>query len=98
MNKRTLGQKLEVSALGFGCMGLNFSYGTSLTKEEGIKLIRDAVDCGVTFFDTAEGHGPFTNEEMVGDALRPMRDRLAIATNFGYAIAPEPREHRGLDG
>src|SRR5436305_15158772 len=97
MNKRTLGQKLEVSARGFGCMGLNFSYGTSLTKEEGMKLIRDAVERGVTFFDTAEVYGPFTNEEMVGEALRPLRQQVVIATKFGFAIDPDTRENRGLD-
>src|SRR3954447_11668417 len=98
MKKRTLGKSnLEVSALGFGCMGLNFSYGTSLTKEEGIKLIREAVERGVTFFDTAEVYGPFTNEEMVGEALQPVRDQVVIATKFGFAIDPETRENRGLD-
>jgi aryl-alcohol dehydrogenase-like predicted oxidoreductase len=98
MKKRTLGtSNLEVSALGFGCMGLNFSYGTSLTREEGIKLIRDAVERGVTFFDTAEVYGPFTNEEMVGEALRPHREQVVIATKFGFAIDPETRENRGLD-
>src|SRR5947209_7244436 len=98
MKKRTLGKSnLEVSALGFGCMGLNFSYGTSLTKEEGMKLIRDAVERGVTFFDTAEVYGPFTNEEMVGEALRPVREQVVIATKFGFAIDPETRQNRGLD-
>src|SRR4051812_28930346 len=98
MKKRALSKSnLEVSALGFGCMGLNFSYGTSLTKEEGIKLIRDAVERGVTFFDTAEVYGPFTNEEMVGEALRPLREQVVIATKFGFAIDPETRENRGLD-
>jgi aryl-alcohol dehydrogenase-like predicted oxidoreductase len=97
MKKRTLGQDLGVSALGFGCMGLNFGYATSVTKDEGIKLIRAAVECGVTFFDTAEVYGPFTNEEMVGEALRPVRDKVVIATKFGFAIDPKTRENRGLD-
>ncbi|MFL6826774.1 MAG: aldo/keto reductase [Bradyrhizobium sp.] len=98
MKKRTLGKSnLEVSALGFGCMGLNFSYGTSLTRKEGIKLIRDAVERGVTFFDTAEVYGPFTNEEMVGEALRPLREQVVIATKFGFAIDPETLANRGLD-
>src|ERR1700709_1034504 len=87
MKKRTLGQKLEVSAIGFGCMGLNFSYGTSVTNEEGINLIRAAVERGVTFFDTAEGYGPFTEEEVGGEALRPVRDRLVIATKFGFDLS-----------
>ncbi|MFG1418681.1 aldo/keto reductase [Xanthobacter sp. V0B-10] len=87
MQKRTLGKGgLEVSALGFGCMGLNFSYGHSLGKDEAIALIRRAVDLGVTFFDTAEVYGPFTNEEIVGEALRPVRDRVVIATKFGFNI------------
>lgn len=86
MKKRLLGQGLEVSALGFGCMGLNFSYGHVLSNDESIKLVRDAVDRGVTFFDTAEVYGPFTNEEIVGEALRPVRDRVVIATKFGFNI------------
>ncbi|MDM9622861.1 aldehyde oxidase [Rhizobium sp. AC44/96] len=86
MKKRLLGQGLEVSALGFGCMGLNFSYGHALSNDESIKLVRDAVDRGVTFFDTAEVYGPFTNEEIVGEALRPVRDRVVIATKFGFNI------------
>ena len=97
MKKRTLGQSLEVSAIGFGCMGLNFSYGSKLTKEEGIALIRAAVERGVTFFDTAEVYGPFTNEEMVGEALRPMREQVVIATKFGFAIDPESGKQTGLD-
>jgi aryl-alcohol dehydrogenase-like predicted oxidoreductase len=89
MKKRTLGKSnLEVSALGFGCMGLNFSYGHALGKEEAITLVRQAVDRGVTFFDTAEVYGPFTNEEIVGEALGPVRDRVVIATKFGFAINP----------
>jgi aryl-alcohol dehydrogenase-like predicted oxidoreductase len=76
----------EVSAIGFGCMGLNFGYAPRLTKEEAVTLIRQAVDRGVTFFDTAEVYGPFTNEEIVGEALRPVRDRVVIATKFGFNI------------
>ncbi|MFT8417565.1 MAG: aldo/keto reductase [Acetobacter sp.] len=88
MQKRVLGKnKLEVSALGYGCMGLDFSYSHKLSKTDGIALIRQAVDLGVTFFDTAEVYGPFTNEEMVGEALRPVRDRVVIATKFGFNIA-----------
>lgn len=87
MRKRTLGkQGLEVSALGFGCMGLDFSYGHKLEKHDAIALIRSAVDLGVTFFDTAEVYGPYTNEEIVGEALRPVRDRVVIATKFGFNI------------
>jgi aryl-alcohol dehydrogenase-like predicted oxidoreductase len=97
MRKRKLGQNLEVSAIGFGCMGLNFGYASSLTKDEGISLIRAAVERGVTFFDTAEVYGPFTNEEMVGEALRPVREQVVIATKFGFVIDPEKRENRGFD-
>ena len=87
MQTRTLGKSgLEVSALGYGCMGLDFAYGHKLSKQDGITLIRQAVDRGVTFFDTAEIYGPFTNEEMVGEALRPARDRVVIATKFGFNI------------
>jgi aryl-alcohol dehydrogenase-like predicted oxidoreductase len=87
MKTRTLGNSsLEVSAIGFGCMGLNFSYGHGLSKPDSITLIRQAVDRGVTFFDTAEVYGPYTNEEIVGEALRPVRDRVVIATKFGFAI------------
>ncbi len=87
MQKRKLGKSnLEVSAIGFGCMGLNFSYGHALSKEEGITLIRQAVDRGVTFFDTAEVYGPFTNEEIVGEALKPVRDKVVIATKFGFDL------------
>jgi len=87
MKKRMLGAAgLEVSSLGFGCMGLNFGYGSAVPKDEGVRLIRQAVDRGVTFFDTAEVYGPFTNEEMVGEALRPVRDQVVIATKFGFNI------------
>ncbi len=85
MKKRVLGTAgLEVSALGFGCMGLDFGYGYKVSRPEGVRLIRKAVDLGVTFFDTAEVYGPFTNEEMVGEALKPVRDRVVIATKFGF--------------
>lgn len=85
MNKRKLGNTgLEVSAIGFGCMGLSFGYGPATGKKEGIDLIRAAVERGVTFFDTAECYGPFINEELVGEALEPVRDRVAIATKFGF--------------
>jgi aryl-alcohol dehydrogenase-like predicted oxidoreductase len=85
MKKRTLGTNgLEVSALGYGCMGLDFGYANKVSKAEGVTLIRQAVDRGVTFFDTAEVYGPFTNEEMVGQALRPVRNRVVIATKFGF--------------
>ena len=85
MQKRTLGKSgYEVSALGFGCMGLSFGYGPAMEKNEAIKVIRAAYDGGVTFFDTAEAYGPFTNEELVGEALAPIRDKVVIATKFGF--------------
>jgi len=85
MKKRVLGNSgLAVSELGFGCMGLNFSYGHALSKAESVALIRQAVERGVTFFDTAEIYGPFTNEEIVGEALKPVRDQVVIATKFGF--------------
>jgi len=85
VQKRKLGKSnLEVSALGFGCMGLNFAYGPALDRQAAISLIRAAVDRGVTFFDTAEAYGPFTNEEIVGEALAPIRDKVVIATKFGF--------------
>src|SRR3954467_2818653 len=96
MKTRKLGKSgLEVSALGFGCMGLSFGYGPAVEKQEGIKVIRTAVDLGVTFFDTAEVYGPFTNEELVGEALAPVRDRVEIATKFGWKI--EGGKQAGLD-
>src|ERR1700742_2823832 len=96
MQKRTLGKSnLEVSAIGFGCMGLNFGYGHALTREQSVTLIRQAVDRGVTFFDTAEVYGPFTNEEIVGEALRPARDRVVIATKFGMGIDAKARQSTG---
>jgi aryl-alcohol dehydrogenase-like predicted oxidoreductase len=85
MQTRKLGNgNLEVSALGFGCMGLNFAYGAALDRQAAIDLIRTAFDRGVTFFDTAEAYGPFTNEEIVGEALAPIRDKVVIATKFGF--------------
>lgn len=96
MRKRKLGTSgLEVSALGLGCMGLSFGYGPAVDKQQGINLIRAAVDRGVTFFDTAEVYGPFTNEELVGEALAPVRQRVVIATKFGWKI--ENGKSVGLD-
>src|SRR2546421_10597304 len=96
MKTRKLGKRdLEVSALGFGCMGLSFGYGPAVEKQEGINVVRAAVDRGVTFFDTAEVYGPFTNEELVGEALAPVRDRVTIATKFGFKI--EGGKQSGLD-
>jgi aryl-alcohol dehydrogenase-like predicted oxidoreductase len=87
MEKRKLGKSnLEVSAIGLGCMGLSFGYGPAVDKQQGISLIRAAVERGVTFFDTAEVYGPFTNEELVGEALAPFRDQVVIATKFGFNI------------
>ena len=89
MQKRKLGNSnLEVSALGLGCMGMSFSYGAAHDKQEMIALLRTAVDRGITFFDTAEVYGPFTNEELVGEALSPIRDRVVIATKFGFKLKP----------
>ncbi|MGD0472401.1 MAG: aldo/keto reductase [Candidatus Velthaea sp.] len=86
MEKRSLGKvsPLEVSAIGFGCMGLSFAYGPATEKGAALTLLRSAVDLGVTFFDTAEAYGPFANEELVGEALGPVRDRVVIATKFGF--------------
>jgi len=85
MQKRTLGSSgLDVSAIGFGCMGLNFAYGRPIEKRAAISLLREAFESGVTFFDTAEAYGPFTNEETVGEALAPVRDKVVIATKFGF--------------
>ena len=89
MQKRTLGNSnLEVSALGLGCMGMTFSYGPPADKQEMVSLLRAAVDRGVTFFDTAEVYGPFNNEELVGEALSPIRDQVVIATKFGFKLDP----------
>ena len=96
MQRRKLGNSdLEVSALGFGCMGLSFGYGQPVDKQQGISLIRAAVECGVTFFDTAEVYGPYINEELVGAALAPCRDQVKIATKFGFKI--ENGKQAGLD-
>src|SRR5262244_1872494 len=87
MQKRMLGKSgLEVSALGLGCMGLSFGYGPATEKKQAISLIRTAFERGVTFFDTAEVYGPFTNEELVGEALEPFRNQVVIATKFGFKI------------
>ena len=96
MQKRTLGKSgLEVSALGFGCMGISFGYGPASSRVDGINIIRAAVDGGVTFFDTAEAYGPFANEELVGEALAPVRDQVVIATKFGFKF--EGGKQAGLD-
>ena len=96
MQKRKLGKSnLEVSAIGLGCMGMSFGYGPAIDKQEGISLIRAAVERGVTFFDTAEVYGPFTNEELVGEALAPVRNLAVIATKFGFKI--ENGKQAGLD-
>ena len=97
MQKRKLGNSnLEVSALGLGCMGMSFGYGPAADKQEMISLIRTAVERGVTFFDTAEAYGPFTNEELVGEALAPFREQVAIATKFGFKL--DPTAERGMSG
>ena len=97
MQARELGRSgLQVSAIGLGCMGISFSYSTKLSKEDGVKLIRDAVERGVTFFDTAEVYGPFENEEVVGQALQPFRERVVIATKFGFDIDLSTGENRGV--
>jgi aryl-alcohol dehydrogenase-like predicted oxidoreductase len=94
--KRKLGKNnLEVSAIGLGCMGLSFGYGPAVEKQQGISLIRAAVERGVTFFDTAEVYGPYTNEELVGEALAPLRNQVKIATKFGFKI--ENGKQAGLD-
>ena len=105
MQKRILGKSgLEVSALGLGCMGMSFGYGPPADKQEMISLLRRAVERGVTFFDTAEVYDPVTNEELVGDALSPLRDQVVIATKFGFDTSIDPkyyetesygREYRG---
>jgi aryl-alcohol dehydrogenase-like predicted oxidoreductase len=96
MQKRTLGKSgLEVSAIGLGCMGMSFSYGPPKDKQEMIALMRTAVERGVTFFDTAEVYGPFTNEELVGEALAPLRDQVVIATKFGFDTRVDPRAMKG---
>jgi len=96
LKKRTLGN-LEVSALGFGCMGLSYGYGPAIEKQQAIDVIRTAVDRGVTSFDTAEAYGPFANEELVGEALGPHREQVVIATKFGFDIAPDGQRSGGLN-
>jgi aryl-alcohol dehydrogenase-like predicted oxidoreductase len=97
MQKRKLGNTLEVSAIGLGCMGLSFGYGPAVERQAGIALIRSAVERGVTFFDTAEIYGPFTNEDLVGEALAPFRKNVVIATKFGFDIDPKTGQQRGLN-
>jgi aryl-alcohol dehydrogenase-like predicted oxidoreductase len=96
MKTRTLGG-LEVSALGLDCMGLSTNYGQPADNQAGIALIRAAVDQGITFFDTAEAYGPFTNEELVGEALAPVRDQFVIATKFAFDIDPVTGQRHGLN-
>jgi len=96
MQTRELGRSgPQVSAVGFGCMGISFGYASKLSKDDGVKLIRDAFERGVSFFDTAEVYGPFENEEVVGEALRPFREKVLIATKFGFDIDPATGENRG---
>jgi aryl-alcohol dehydrogenase-like predicted oxidoreductase len=98
MQKRKLGNSnLEVSAIGLGCMGMSFSYGPPADKQEMISLLHSAVDRGVTFFDTAEAYGPFVNEELVGEALAPLRAKVVIATKFGFKLDPDTGKQLGLD-
>src|ERR1700736_5218572 len=98
MRKRKLGNSnLEVSAFGLGCMGMSVGYGPAGNKQEMISLIRAAVERGVTFFDTAQVYGPFTNEELVGEALAPFRDRVVIGTKFGWRLDPETGREIGMD-
>src|SRR3982751_5548809 len=96
MQKRTLGKSgLQVSAFGFGCMGISFGYGPATDRAQGIDIIRAAVDGGIPVFDTAQASGPFANEELVGDALAPVRDHVMIATKFGFKF--ENGKQAGLD-
>src|SRR4029450_1255050 len=93
MEKRKLGKSnLEVSALGPGCMGMSYGYGPATDKQDAISLIRAAFERGITFFDTAEAYGPFTNEELVGEAVAPFRDQVVIATKFGFKFGPEGKQ------
>src|SRR5947199_5674912 len=97
MDTRKLGRSnLEVAAIGLGCMGMSFAYGPAPDKQEMISLIRSAVERGVTFFDTAEAYGPFTNEALIGEALAPVRDQVVIATKFGFGIRGDGTRY-GLD-
>src|SRR5579859_5765936 len=96
MQKRKLGKSnLEVSAIGLGCMGMSFGYGPAVDKQQGISVIRTAVERGVTFFDTAEVYGPYANEELVGEALAPFHEQVVIATKFGFKF--EDGKQAGLD-
>src|SRR6266700_7133820 len=98
MKKRKLGKSgLEVSAIGLGCMGMSFGYGPPKDKQEMIELLRAAVECGITFFDTAEVYGPFTNEELLGEALAPFREQVVIATKFGFKLDPDSGRSIGVD-
>jgi aryl-alcohol dehydrogenase-like predicted oxidoreductase len=98
MKLRKLGKiGLEVSAIGLGCMGMSANYGPAQDKKEMISLLRTAVDRGITFFDTAEVYGPFSNEELLGEGLKPVREKVVIATKFGFEIDPETRERHGLN-
>src|SRR6187397_274606 len=97
MKKRKLGNNLEVSAIGLGCMGMSSGYGPAADRGEMLKLIRSAVERGVTFFDTAEVYGPFTNEDLVGEALAPVRGQVVIATKFGFGPDPETGKQQGLN-
>src|SRR5215472_10273846 len=98
MQKRKLGKSnLEVSAIGLGCMGMSFGYGPAVDKQQGVTVIRAAVERGVTFFDTAEVYGPFRNEELVGEALAPFRKQVVIATKFGFKLDPNTGKQAGLD-
>src|SRR5213595_1592440 len=98
MKKRELGKSgLEVSAIGLGCMGMSFGYGPPKNKQEMIELLRAAVECGITFFDTAEVYGPFTNEELLGEALAPFREQVVIATKFGFKLDPDSGRSIGVD-
>ena len=96
MQKRSLGPSMQVSAMGYGCMGLTGMYGTPPDRQKGIEIIRAAIEMGVTLFDSAEAYGPFTNEELVGEALAPFRDEVTIATKFGWGIRPDGSRY-GLD-
>src|SRR6266705_3571810 len=98
MKTRTLGNSgLQGSAIGYGCMGLTGSYGAAADRQDAIALMHAAIERGVTFFDTAEAYGPFTNEELVGEALAPFRERAVIATKFGFDISPDGQRRSGLN-
>ncbi|HXH85902.1 MAG TPA: aldo/keto reductase, partial [Nitrospira sp.] len=98
MQKRRLGKSgLEVSALGLGCMNIAWAYGPPIDRTDAVQLIREAYERGVTFFDTAEVYGPFLSEEIVGEALAPVRDQVIIATKFGFEVDPITKERRGLN-